>query len=229
MARKITVERLYRHPRTRQLISRAKALTYMRRTGRRIRPEKWLYVRHSYNKAELAIAPYLKRRQGQIEHAVRLQTTEKILKASGLADRKIRQTFANKRVYEKLWKNWGGEIRITVGGSIEGKKVKEIIHLAYQQGNWAGNYEGFKEWLTGAVLSNLRRRGWRVSNPRESARRITMLGRNRAGMVQMLDFAKDDKAKAGLVERIKWATEAIRRQKKSKQIRGVTIKMEKLA
>lgn len=229
MARKITVERLYRHPRTRQLISRAKALTYMRRTGRRIIPEKWLFVRHSYDKRELAIAPYLKKRQGQIEHAVRLTKVEKIMRLSTLADRKIRQTFANKRVYQKLWENWGGEIRITVGGSVKGKKVKEIIHLAYQQGNWSGNYEGFKEWLTGAVLSNLRRRGWRVSNPKESQRRIALLGRNRAGMVQMLDFTEDPQKRAGLLERIAWATEAIRRQKASQQMKGVTMKMEKLA
>lgn len=200
----------------------------MRRTGRRFRPEKWLIVRHSYTKADLAIAPYLKKKQGRIEHAVRLTTTEKILRLSGLADRKVRQTLANKRVYEKLWQNWGGEIRITVGGHVGGKKVKEIIHLAFQRGNWEGNKEGFREWLTGAVLSNLRRRGWRVSNPRESARRIGLLGRNRSGMVQMLDFTKDPQKRAGLMERIEWATDAIRRQKASKQIRGATIKMEKL-
>lgn len=228
MASHVSVLKLYRHPRSHQLISRDKALRYMRRTGKRIRPEKWLFVRQHFLPHEIAQKPSLKKRQGRIEHAVRLSTVEKIIPLSSFSARKVRQTLANKQVYKKLWLNWGGEIRITVGGYVGGRKVKKIIHLAFQRNHWNGMYEEFKDWLTASIVSNLRRAGLRLSNQKESERAIADMRRNRTGMMQMMEFAKTQQQKADILKRIQWASEGISKRKKTKQIQGAFIKIEKL-
>lgn len=229
MASKVSVHKLYRHPRTHQLISRTKALRYMRRTGRRIRPEKWLFVRQHFLPHEIAQKPSLKKRQGRIEHAVRLTTIEKIIPLSSFSVRKVRQTLANKQVYKKLWLNWGGEIRISVGGFVKGRKVKKIIHLAFQRNHWNGMYEEFKDWLTATIVSNLRRAGLRISNKKESDRAIADMKKNRTGMMHMMDFATSQKQREEILRRVRWASESIRMRKKTKQISRAYIKIEKLA
>lgn len=246
MPYRVDYVRVYYHPRTKKRISEEAAKKYNRRAKKKIRPEQWLVARATVgetagmSKAQIAAA---KKQAGRIKYSARLTTVEKILPLKNFRDRKVRQTLADGKVFQKLWEDFEvpgdmqrrGTVRMTVGGTVEGRKVKEVIHLPFLRtafvegyGSEANAYEGFKEWLTGAVLSNLRRRGLRVSNPIESARRLNSLTKNRQGMLNMMEFEKDPRKRGGWLERIKWATDAIRSQKKSKQLRGATIRIEKL-
>jgi len=248
MASKVSRRLLYRHPKTHKLISRKAARKYFKRTRKRIRPEHWLYVTQHFSEEEIEERPERKKRQGRIEQAVRSTKTEKILKLSSLDDRWVSKTLAKHRVYKSLVENWGGEIRITVNGHSQGRRVREVIHLAYHRGHWglgaprfpgqtfaewaklnADKYEDFKHWVLGSILSNIRRRGLRVSNPKESAGRLRTLNQKRLDLVEALDTTKPGAARGGLLERMAWVTDAIATQKKLKQLMGVTMRIEKLA
>lgn len=248
MASKVSTRLLYRHPKTHRLISKDAAVKYFKKTKKRIRPEHWLYVTTHFSEDEIEERPERKKRQGRIEQAVRLTRTEKILKLSSLDDRWVSKTLAKHRVYKSLVENWGGEIRITVNGHSQGRRIKEVIHLAYHRGHWGlggprlpdetfaqwaklneNKYEKFKDWVLGSILSNLRRRGLRVSNPKESASRLRTLNQKRLDLQVVLDDTKPGPLRGGLEERMVWATDAIAVQKKLKQINGVTMRIEKLA
>ena len=248
MASKVSTRLLYRHPKTHRLISKQAASAYFKKTKKRIKPEHWLYVTQHFSEEEIAERPERKKRQGRIEQAVRLTKAEKILKLSSLDNRWVSKTLAKHRVYKSLVENWGGEIRITVNGHVKGRRVKEIIHLAYHRGHWGlgaqrvpgqtfgewakaneDKYERFKQWVLGSILSNLRRRGLRVSNPKESNQRLRTLNQKRMDLVEALDTAKPGAERGGLLERMTWATDAIATQKKLKQLNGVTMRIEKLA
>lgn len=248
MASKVSTRLLYRHPKTHRLISKEAASKYFKKTKKRIKPEHWLYVTQHFSEEEIAERPERKKRQGRIEQAVRLTRTEKILKLSSLDDRWVSKTLAKHRVYKSLVENWGGEIRVTVNGHSQGRRVKEVIHLAYHRGHWGlgaqrepgqtfaqwarlneDKYDRFKQWVLGSILSNLRRRGLRVSNPKESAQRLRTLNQKRLDLVDALDGTKPGAARGGLLERMAWATDAIATQKKLKQLNGVTMRIEKLA
>lgn len=248
MASKVATRLLYRHPKTHRLISKEAASKYFNKTKKRIRPEHWLYVTTHFSDEEIAERPERKRRQGRIEQAVRLTKTEKILKLSTLDDRWVSKTLAKHRVYKSLVENWGGEIRITVNGHSQGRRIKKVIHLAYHRGLWGlggprlpgetftqwaklnqDKYDHFKQWVLGSILSSLRRQGLRVSNPKESAGRLRTLNQKRLDLVDALDGVKPGAVRGGLLERIAWATDAIATQKKLKQLNGVTMRIEKLA
>lgn len=232
MASQVVTRYLYRHPRTRRLISQAKAKLYNRRAKKKIKPEVWLYVIRKFSPAELKQSPRLKRLQGRIEQAVRLTKVEKILKLSSFSDRHIRKTLGKHKTFKALWENWGGEIRITVSGVVNGKRIKHVQHLAFHRGHWKAAstepYEDFKDWLVGAILSNLRKRGLRLSNPRESQGRIESLRSKLLGLSQYMEFAKKEKHGA-ITEQIKWTGKAIQQQKNSRQLTHATIRIEKLA
>lgn len=248
MASKISTRLLYRHPKTHRLISKEAATKFFKKTKKRIKPEHWLYVTQHFSEEEIAERPERKKRQGRIEQAVRLTKTEKILKLSSLDDRWVSKTLAKHRVYKSLVENWGGEIRITVNGHSQGRRIKEVIHLAYHRGHWGlggprlpgetfsqwaklneEKYDRFKQWVLGSILSNLRRRGLRVSNPKESAGRIRTLNQKLLDIVDALKITKPGAVRGGLLEREVWAIDAIATQKKLKQLNGVTMRIEKLA
>jgi len=218
MPSKVVVRLLYRHPRTGQLIPPQRA----KRFKKRIHPERWLMVLRG---------PEAGRKAGQIEQAARLTQEEKILPLKDFSEQSVVQTFARSKVYQKLWTNWGGEIRMTVSGESEGRRVKHVMHLAFKRSQWelqTHGKEAFKRFLVGAVLSNLRRRGLRLSGPAHSRGRIEALRRNLAGMSEMMEFTEPEK-RGGLVQRMKWAADAIQKQKKSRQLKRATIRIEKLA
>lgn len=246
MPQRVDLVSVYRHPRTGKRLTEKAAKTYNKRAKKKIKGERWLVVRHTVGdtrglaKEQIAI---LKKRAGRISYAARLTTVEKILPMKSFSDRKVRQTLAQQQVYKKMWDDFKvegdiqrrGAIRMTISGYAEGRRVKEIIHLGFHRQHWlegygrsADAYEGFKDWLVGAVLSNLRRRGLRLSNPKESARRINDLSKNRQGMLSMMEMETKPEKRGGWLERIKWATDAIRQQKKSRQVTQATIKIEKL-
>lgn len=246
MGYRVDLEKHYYHPRTHKRLSQDKARYYMRRTGKRIKPQVWLITRHTTGERQdyLSDAQFqaAKRRAGRILYTSRLTRQESILRSSNVKGRHIRRTLGDHRVFNKLYEDFEtpgdaerrGAVRISVTGSLDGRKVRETIHLGFQKSIWETRFrndekakEGFKEWLTGSILTNLRRRGLRLSDPVESAGRIRDLTKNRAGMVEMLDFT-DPKKRGGLIERIKWATDAIVKQKKSRQLRGVSIRVDKL-
>lgn len=246
MPSRVELQKVYYHPRTHKRITQAQARTYYRRTHKRIRPQQWLIVRDVVGETR-GLAPEqianLKRRAGRITYAARLTRIESILKLSSLKERHIRRTLADHRVFKKLYDDFEvpgdiqrrGMIRLTLNGTLDGRRLKKVIHLGFMKSAWVFGYgrsgdakEGFKDWLVGAVLSNLRRRGLRVSDPVESQGRIADLSRNREGMLQMLEMEENAAKRGGWLERIKWVTDAIRTQKKSRQLRGVTMKVEKV-
>lgn len=229
MGFKVETIRKYRHPKTRKPLSSLKAKQYMRRTGRRLKPEVYLLLRHYYSPEELKIFPQRKREQGRIMTMAKLTTVETITKTVALHDRKIRQTLADQQVYKKIWANDRGHIRITLSGMAGGKRIKEIIHASYYKGSWEGNYEGFKDWLVGMILSNVRRRGLRVSNPKESQWRINDLRKKLHGVMGLMQVESKAEKLGALAQRAKWLGQAIQRQKRSTQMRGVTLRIEKLA
>lgn len=246
MPSRIDLVKIWFHPRTGKRLSQAKAKAYNRRAKKRIKPQLWLVQRFTVGETK-GLDPRtlagLKKRAGQIGYMARLTRTEAIVRTSTIKDRKVRQTLANHRVFKKLWDDFEvqgdiqrrGSIRIAVSGNCQGRRVKHIIHLAFVRSHWIGQfhsearaYEEFKHWLTAAILSNLRRRKLRVSNPIESAGRVNDLTKNRQGMLNMLDMETREAKKGGWMERITWATKAIAAQKKTRQLTQATMKIDKL-
>jgi hypothetical protein len=180
---------------------------------------------------------------GEHWHRIQLQhkmtAVEKILPLSGFTDRDIRATFNKQEVFRNIWNNWGGIIRVVVSGSIEdGRRVREIIHLGYHKEHWESQERGrgarkvsgrelFRRWLISSVSTNLRRRGLRLSNPKESAQRIVRLRSELNALQGMTEFMKPSEM-AGHVTQIKWKADAIQKQMKTNQVRGATIRIEKL-
>lgn len=246
MPYRVDLVRVFYHPRTGKRLSEDKAKAYNRRAKKKIRAQHWLIARTTVGDTSglsQAQISALKQRAGRIQYSARLTQTESILKLSSFKDRRVRQTLADKKVFSKLWDDFHvpddiqrrGSVRISISGTVEGRRVKEIIHLPFLRSVFSESYrnednakEGFKDYLVGAILTNLRRRGLRISNPIESAKRINDLTKNRQGMLNMLELETKDAKKGGWLERIKWASDSIRLQKKSKQLRGATIRVEKL-
>ena len=246
MGQRVDLVSVFYHPKTGRRISQARAKLYNKRAKKPIKPESWLVVRATAGDPRFMTPEQYrtsKRHAGRILYSARLPTVEKILTVSSFHDRHIRRTLGAHRVYKKLWDDFRtpgdiqrrGGIRISVSGDVEGRRMKEIIHLPFMRSVWQQGFsseakaeEGFKEWLVGSVLSNLRRRGVRLSNPVESAARIGELTKNRQGMLNMLEMEDKPEKRGGWIERVKWATDAIRQQKKLKQLKKATIRIEKL-
>lgn len=246
MGYRVDLEKHYYHPRTHKRLSQEKARVYMRRVGKRIKPQLWITVRHTVSDRSHYMSEgqwkLAKKKAGRIDYTARLTRQEAILKPSSLKQRHIRRTLGQHRVFNTLYEDFQtpgdiqrrGAIRVSIGGVVDGRKIKEVIHLGFHRTVWQSGFrneeeakEGFKDWLTAAILINLRRRGLRVSDPKESAGRVHDLSKNRAGMVELLEFTKPEK-RGALMEQIKWATDAMIKQKKSRQLRGVSIRVEKL-
>lgn len=209
--------------------------------GRRPKKEHWLYTLDSEistKRKGIKIGEHWHRIQ--LQH--KMTEVEKILPVSSFSERHLRDTFNKQEVFRNIWNNWGGIIRIAVSGTVDdGRRVKEIIHLAYHKEHWESQERGrgvrkvsgrelFRRWLVSAVSSNLRRRGLRLSNPKESAGRISRLRGDLAklqGQTEYIGYMHKDRM-GGHVQQMVWKAEAIRKQMKTKQLRGATIRIEKL-
>jgi hypothetical protein len=245
----------YRHPTTgrRVPVSQEKAYRawYRKRyKGRRTKRENWLFTTDG--------APATKKIRGQkymrvapdgplyrIQLAYKMTEVEKVLPLSGFTNRHIRETFNKQEVFRKIWDNWGGIIRVIVSGTIPdprvegGRRVREIIHLGYHKEHWElqtyqhgarrriSGRELFRRWLVSSISSNLRRRGLRLSNPKESQQREFKLRQELNALQGMTEFVHSSKM-GGHIQQIKWKAEAIKKQRKLQQLRGATIRIEKL-
>ncbi|MGL5936393.1 MAG: hypothetical protein ACRCZI_12330 [Cetobacterium sp.] len=246
MGHRVDLAFVYRHPKTHKRLPIKKALVYNKRAKKKIIPEKWLIARHTVgntsglSKTQIGL---LKRRAGRIAYAARLTYQEIILPLKSFAQRKVRQTLANFRVFKKLWDDFvvphdlqrRGVMRISLAGLVEGHRVRKVIHLPFLRTAWmesfsseANAYEAFKDWLVGSILSHLRRARLRISNPKESARRISDLTKNRQGMMGMAELETNAAKIGGWMERVKWATKAIGEQKRTRQLTNATLRIEKL-
>jgi hypothetical protein len=244
----VTTRSFYRHPQTGRRIpipqEKSFRLWFKKRyKGRRPKREHWLYTVDG--------APNVKRRGlkiGEEYHRIQLQykmtAVEKILPLSGFTNRHIRETFNKHGVFADIWNNWGGIIRMVISGRIPderqkgGRRIREIIHLGYHKEHWeltgggtrtrpVSGREMFRRWLVSAVSTNLRRRGLRLSNPKESQGREFRLRRELDSLQGMTEFMKPSEM-AGHITQIKWKADAIKKQRKTTQLRGATIRIEKM-
>lgn len=235
----------FRHPKTGRRIPESQEKAFRvwfkkqkKYKGRRPKKENWLYTLDS----EIG-KPGKGMKIGEHWHRIQLKykmtEVEHILPVTSFSDRDIRATFNKEEVFRNIWNNWGGIIRISVSGSVDdGRRVKEIIHLAYHKEHWESQERGrgkrklsgrelFRRWLVSSVSTNLRRRGLRLSNPKESQGRIFRLHNELQALQGMTEFMKPSEM-AGHVNQIKWKADAIQKQRKTKQLRGATIRIQKL-
>lgn len=160
----------------------------------------------------------------------RLTHYEAILPMTKMTDRRISTAFARHRIYHSIWQNESGVIRVTVNGHFDGRRVKEIIHIGYLKRLWANKHNGYKQFkqdLLHKILNSLRRRRLRLSNPTESKARIKELTKKLAAETHNLTVVPDwmvDQTQ----RKIKSLTRSIREQRRSHQLRGGTIRIEKL-
>lgn len=160
----------------------------------------------------------------------RLNYYEQILDVKKFSERSVRQTLARQRVFSQIWENSQGSIRVTVNGHVDGRRVKEVIHIGYLKRLWEGKHNGyskFKDDLVNQILRALRKRGLRLSNPKESLRRLRDL--HKRLMIESDNLSKTpDWMQHKILSNIKAISKSIRLQKRSRQLLGGTIRIEKL-
>lgn len=155
---------------------------------------------------------------------------EQILPMKDLSSRHIRTTFARNRIFSNIWENHKGMIRISINGHAEGRRVKEVVHVGYLKSVWEGRHNGyseFKDYLVNKILQALRRKHLRLSNPKESQARIVDLFKKRKEAIRRIKTATYlslDAAEQSLQE----INKLIKQQKQTRQIKGGTIRIEKL-
>lgn len=160
----------------------------------------------------------------------RLTHYEAILPISKLTDRRISTVFARHRIYHSIWQNARGVIRVTINGNFDGRRIKEIVHIGYLKRLWEEKHNGYKKFkqdLLHKILNSLRRRRLRLSNPKESRQRIKELQSKLQTETHNLTVVPD-----WMVEetqsKIKSLTRSIREQRRTHQLLGGTIRIEKL-
>lgn len=160
----------------------------------------------------------------------KLNYYEQILDLKKMTDRRVATVFAREKVYKKIWENERGAIRISINGKVGPRRVKEVLHLGYMRGMWENKHNGyaqFKDYLLSKVLEALRRRGIRLSNPKESLARIKDLQRKVKIETHNLSVVPEWMIEQKL-KSIRAMNKLIRQQKKSAQLLGGTIRIEKL-
>lgn len=160
----------------------------------------------------------------------RLTHYEAILPLTKMSDRRISTALARNKVYHNIWQNVRGVIRVTVSGLYDGRRVKEIIHIGYLKRLWYDKHNGYKQFkqdLLHKVLNSLRRRRLRLSNPKESKLRIKELQKKLDAASHNLSVVPDWMQEQQL-RKIKSLTRSIREQRRSHQLLGGTIRIEKL-
>lgn len=245
---RVDLVKVFRHPRTNQRLSERAAERYNKRAKKKIRPELWIVARHVVGDTQglhPAVLAQYKKMAGKIAYQSKLTEVKKVLSEREFSERRVDWTLRRSRVLKKMYEDFEapsgrdiqrrGSIRMTVNGFHNGRRIKEVIHLPFLKsafGKYARTeeeaFEEFQEWVIGSVISNLRRRGLRLSNQIESAKRINDLDRNRKALLKLLEFERRPEKQGGLMERIKWASVAMNQQQKSKQLKGATIRIEKI-
>lgn len=242
----------FRHPKTGRRVPASQEVEFRawfkrqkRFKGRRPKKERWLYLLSSeVSKTRKGVK--IGDQWHRIEQQYKMTETEKILPLSKFTDRDIRQTFNSTEVFRKIWDNWGGIIRVSVSGHIAdehlgSRRVREVFHLGFHKEHWESMIAGtrsrpvsgremFRRWLISSVSTNLRRRGLRLSNPKESQQRITRLRQDLMRLqaqTEYMGYMKPEKMGAH-VQQMLWKSQAINKQKKTKQLQGATIRIEKL-
>jgi len=160
----------------------------------------------------------------------RLTMQEIILTLKKISDGRLDAVLARHQVYYKLWQNERGNIRITVNGHADGRRIREIIHLGFLRNEWAAlhnGYEQFKNWIVASILANIRRRGLRLSNPQKSQQRIQGLKKKLTTETQMLAYLSTTEH-YNQMQKIAAIGRSIRAQRASRQMQGITIRIEKL-
>lgn len=160
----------------------------------------------------------------------RLNYYEQIIELKKMSDRRVATVFAKEKVYRNIWQNERGSIRVTVNGRVGSRRVKEVLHLGYLRSMWENKHNGyaqFKAYLLSKVLQTLRRRGLRLSNPKESLERLRDLQRKVSIETKNLSVVPEWMVEQKL-KSIKALNALIRQQKKSSQLLGGTIRIEKL-
>lgn len=186
--------------------------------------------------AKLKIKPttflYLKRSEdGSTIERVKVGQYESIFPVHGIIDRNLSETLSRFNVYHKIWSNIAGQIRISINGMQAGRRIKEVLHIPFFRRHWELKFHGrddFKRYIKASILSALRKKGLRISNPKESRGRIHSLEQNKKGLESILYLERDQKKITRIKSHIDSIQRAIRDQKKSKQLSRVTIKIEKL-
>lgn len=155
---------------------------------------------------------------------------EQILPLKDITSRHLRTTFAKYRIFSNIWQNHKGIIRMSVNGHVEGRRVKEVIHIGYLKSVWETRHNGyseFKDYLVNKVLQALRRKHLRLSNPKESRERLIDLYRKRTTALRRLETSPSWNKETAL-EGYKEVKKLIRLQKLTRQIKGGSIRIEKL-
>lgn len=247
MSTRVDLVKVYYHPRTHRRISEAAAQKYNRRAKKKIKPQLWLTVRRTVGETR-GLSPQsiaqLKKLAGRIIYSARLTTVKMVLPLRAFTERHVWDTLTRARVFKKMWEDFvppagglarRGSIRITVNGVLDDRRIKEIIHLPFVRQEFARYastdekaYEEFKNWVVSAIITNLRRRGLRLSNAKESNDRIQKLTKKLKGAEGMLAMETHPDKQGGWMEKIKWTLKAIAQQKKTKQLKGAVIKIEKI-
>lgn len=160
----------------------------------------------------------------------KLNYYEQIIDLNKFTDRRVATVLANHKVYNKIWGNERGSIRITVNGRVGTRRIKEVLHIGYMRGLWETKHNGyskFKDYILSKILDTLRRRGLRLSNPKESMGRIRDLQRKVATEAHNMTVQPEWMNEQSL-KTIKSLNKLIRQQKKSTQLLGGSIRIEKL-
>lgn len=155
---------------------------------------------------------------------------EKIIPVKIISTRSLAELFARNRIYHNIWQNDKGTLRMTVNGFVEGRRVKEVVHLGYLKSVWEHKHNGyseFKDYLVHKVLEALRRRKLRLSNPKESMERIKNLRSKLGTALKKLERTPVQFQESPKNE-VKELKKLIRLQKQSAQVNHATIRIEKL-
>lgn len=160
----------------------------------------------------------------------RLNYYERIMNVKELTNRHVRQVLAANRIFNNIWQNHKGIIRVTVNGFVGGEHVKDVAHIGYLKSIWSTKHDGysqFKDYVVNKILQSLRRHRLRLSNEKESRERLVDLHRKLKDAYNRLEHAPSWNVES-IAQGIKEIKKMIRQQKQSRQLTGGTIRIEKL-
>lgn len=202
---------------------------YAKRFPKLVKAVQWLQFEERQAKYDPALKHQVYK-DWKIVRREKLTQYEHIMNLAKASNRSIRDTFARHQVYSRIWENNRGDIRVTVNGSLDGRRIKEVLHIGFLKSMWShkhNGYEQFKDYLVTKVLDSLRRRGLRLSNPKEARERLQDLRKKRKVVESNLEVVPDWMREKEM-ETFKSLTKLIRQQRRAHQIQGVSIRIEKL-
>ena len=194
-----------------------------------VRKQEWMVIQERQPQYD----PVMKRQvygAWKITSRQKMNFYEQILPVKNLSSRHIRITFARNRVFNNIWQNHKGIIRMTINGMSDGRRVKDVVHIGYLKSVWEhkhNGYEQFKNYVVNKVLQGLRRHHLRLSNQKESQDRLIDLRRKLKDAYDRFDNAAGSK-RSHIQSAIKELKKLIVLQKQSRQVTGATIRIEKL-